>query len=105
MEEIVGCEIVDKSRGPCAFVTWGRLPGYDLEDDLIDLIKGNASTFGICKIESIRITETLQDVSQYPYFFEAVFWFSKNSCSNSQLDVLKLQMAAGKELYFLGFMP
>ena len=107
MEDIVGIKIKDKYLGEVAFVTWGRVCDRTDPEPLFKAIKKNLSKFGITELVSISICETLQEVSSFPYFYEALFVFAQQK----QIDDAnyaawrikkKKAIEQGEEIYFLG---
>lgn len=107
MENLVGIIVKDKNFGEVGFVTWGRVFDRVDPEPLLEAIKLNLKIFGIKELESIEVCDTLQEVSGFPYFYEAIFKFARdiipknmlyeNWCKKKRQAILE-----GEDIYFLG---
>ena len=76
MENVVGLKARRDDRRWVGFMTWGRV--VDRVDDtwLIDALRSDLQAFGIPQDAEIVVCDTLQDVSECPYFYEALLDFA-----------------------------
>jgi hypothetical protein len=72
MNDIIAIQVKDRKKGKAAFITWGRV--FDrLDTSVVERkIADAAEKFGLRDITSISICDSLQDVAQYPFFYEAL---------------------------------
>lgn len=107
MEHLVGIKVRDKIFGEVAFMTWGRIFHPVDPQTLLETVTKHLGKFGIKSPESIELCDTLQEISNHPYFFEGLFEFSQKTIPYGrtykkwQQDTAKL-MIKGEEIYFLG---
>jgi hypothetical protein len=104
MEDIIGFIVSDSKKGHGAFITWGRIIS---PDKALEVLSRALPTFGFSGSAKIRICDSLQEVSKYPYFFEGLFYFSARHIpygKNYRLwsNRMEKQMNLGKEIYFIG---
>lgn len=109
MEDIVGIRIKDSIKGEGAFITWGRL--FDAVDDtkLLNIIKDQASLWGIYHLETIELCYSLQEIADQPYFHECLIKFIQEPIPYGEgYDLWKSKkkraLKKGKDIYFTGFM-
>jgi len=108
MEDVVGLIGIDSKRYSVAFMTWGRL--FDRVDDsrLIEIVSARSKNFVGAPIKSIRICGSLNDVSGYKYFFDALLHFAwrpipfGTKTYDRWRAATRKKLISGEELYFLG---
>lgn len=103
----MGIKIQDKVLGTVGFITWGRVFDRIDAQSLLDAVAKNSSKFGIQNLEKIELCDSLQDLSAFPYFYEALFAFAQENiqygkkyedwCAKKQKAILQ-----GEDIYFLG---
>ena len=101
MEDIVAIRVIDSRGKKHFFVTWGRV--FDAVDPkpLLDAVRSSLPKFGgMSAIRSIRVCETLQEAADQPYFYEALFSFSRERDLSER--VRRARIIAGKNIYYLG---
>jgi hypothetical protein len=101
MEDIVAVRVTDSRGKKHFFITWGR--AFDRVDpkSLLEAIRSSLPKSGsLSAIRSIKVCDTLQDASKQPYFYEALFSFSRERVSSKK--VLRARIVAGKDIYYLG---
>jgi hypothetical protein len=101
MEDIVAIRVVDSRSKKHFFVTWGRV--FDSVDPtlLLEAVRSALSKFGgISAIRSTNVCDTLQEASKQPYFYEALFSFSRERVLSER--VRRSRIIAGKDIYYLG---
>ena len=107
MEDLIGIKVKDKILGEVGLITWGRIFRSVDESKLLEVIKNNLSQFGITEPYSVEVCYTLQEVSSFPYFYEALFDFSQRIIPDGkkykpwQRKMAKA-LLQGEEIYFLG---
>lgn len=73
MNDIISIKFIDKKHGDGVIITWGRV---FKEQELLDVIaKGLKNRFGAKDIISIKLCDSLIEVSNYPYFYECLIPF------------------------------
>lgn len=108
MEHLVGIKVKDKVLGEIGFVTWGRIFDPVDDDELLAAVKKNLKKFGIFEPESMEVCYSLQDVSEFLYFYEAIFEFSKNKFPDTGAEYKKWRakkkkaILQGEDIYSLG---
>ncbi len=107
MEHLVGIKVKDKIFGNVGFITWGRVFHPVDPQPLLNVIIKYAPKFGISNVESIELCDTLQEVSSFLYFHEAIFEFAQKIIPDGkQYKIWQKNMQRaierGEEIYFLG---
>lgn len=107
MEDIIGIKVVVKKVGEVGFITWGRIFHPVDTVPICSIIKKYASKCGFVDLQSVELCETLQEVSEYPYFYEALFEFSQHKIPADRGYVewqksMQKKIEQGQEIYFLG---
>ena len=107
MEDIVGIKIKDKIFGQVSFITWGRIFHPVDPQLLLDNVIRHTPKFGIKNVEAIDLCDTLQEISSFPYFYEALFEFSQKIIPDGKRynvwkNKMKRAIERGEEIYFLG---
>lgn len=76
MEDIIALQLRDGKKGKAAFMTWGRV--FDRVDTTVveSKIAKVAEKFGFRDVKSVAVCDSLQEVSHYPYFYEALVSFA-----------------------------
>ena len=107
MNEIIAIKLEDGKKGKAAFLTWGRvfdsIDTTSVERKIVDAAK----KFGFRDVKSVSVCDSLQGVSRYPFFYEAlvsISWkpipFGKKY--KAWAAKKRREISAGKEIYFLG---
>jgi hypothetical protein len=107
MEDLVGIKVVDSIKGECGIVTWGRLFGPVDEDALAKAVRPHLGNFGLCNVELVQVCYSLRDLAHHPYFYEALFQFSREKIPSAKqykkwLARKRKAVERGREVYFLG---
>jgi hypothetical protein len=106
MEDVVGIRTVGESP-EAAFMTWGRI--FDPVDGvtLITVIRRHLPAFGIGESVELAVCDTLQEVSNFPYFYEALLSFAMRRIPygdgyEAWRQRMAEALARGEEIDFLG---
>ncbi|MDP3787698.1 MAG: hypothetical protein Q8Q60_00090 [Candidatus Chromulinivorax sp.] len=77
MENLIGIQFFDQKYGEGGVITWGKV----FENDrLLDVVKKCLSNrFGVKDIVSIKICNSLVEISDHPYFYECFILFMQAS--------------------------
>jgi hypothetical protein len=107
LEDIVAIKATDSSGKHHFFLTWGRAFDRVGSKPLLTAVRPALSQFGLSKIRRLEVCSTLQEASDQPYFFEALFAFAQKPAPSGKARrawsaVRRKQIAAGKEIYYLG---
>lgn len=104
MEYIVAIKFKRSDGKIGAYLTWGRI--FDsLEDtELLEIVKNKFKNL------EPRLCRTLQEVSQFPYFYEGLWTFSQEYRPMEGEEALKWkkkkaeEMKRGSDFYLLGYL-
>jgi hypothetical protein len=108
VEDVVALEVKLRTGELRYFVTWGRL--FDPIDPtrLIESARTHMSEAALGgEIESVRLCDSLREAKDAPYFFEALLSFAQQQIPRADDHEawrarMRSELAAGKQLYFLG---
>jgi hypothetical protein len=108
MEDIVAIRVKLSSGDSRYFLTWGRIPEVIDAEPLLSIVRDKLDRFdlgGSPKV--VELCPTLQDASEAPYFFEALFKMSQRpipfgSGYKAWSRKILLGLKNGNELYYLG---
>lgn len=108
MEDIVAIRIKLSSGESRYLLTWGRIPEVIDAEPLLSLVRDKLDRFdlgGTPKV--VELCPTLQDASEAPYFFEALFKMSQRpipfgSGYKAWSKRTLVSLKNGQELYYLG---
>jgi hypothetical protein len=108
MEDLVAVEVTTNEHVSCYFITWGRIQHAVDPEPLQDLILTVAAHFAIPGTpSSVRLCDSLQEATNAPLFYEALFYFAQRSIPYGKgyerwRRKIDKRMRSGKELYFAG---
>ncbi len=107
MDEVVAIKVIDSSRRPHFFLTWGR--AFDAVDPapLLSAIRDVLAQFGIQSIRGIQVCDSLQRAVRQPYFLEALLSFSREKVPYGSNYArwkarCRRRINAGQDVYYLG---
>ena len=77
MDEVVAIKVIDARGRHHFFLTWGRV--FDAIDPkpLLNAVRARLGQFGIERIRTIAVCNTLHMAAKQPYFYEALLEFSQ----------------------------
>ena len=110
MDDIVALKVTDKNCGQAAFITWGRIFGAVDSQSLIKVVSKHLHHFGILQPEELELCYCLQDVKDFPNFYEALIYFAQRPIRfgvrsyPAWAKERKQAMLKGNEIYFLAFL-
>jgi hypothetical protein len=108
MEDVVAIVGTDSKKRSVAFMTWGRLYDRVDESELISVVAAQSKNFAGAPMKNLRLCGSLRDVSQYEYFFEALFYFCwrpipfGTKIYSRWRTAARKRLESGKDLLFLG---
>jgi hypothetical protein len=91
-------------------MTWGRIFDRIDETELLDVVEKYMSGCDVKYPIQMKVCISLQEISHYPYFYEALFSFSQEKIPDKIKDYAKWiakkkrALRKGKNIYFLGFL-
>lgn len=77
MEDLVAIRVTHEDGSRHYLMTWGRLFDAVDPEGLLDAITPHLSRFGLQKHKEVFLCYTLAEASDQPYFYEALFNFSR----------------------------
>jgi hypothetical protein len=108
MDNVVGVRARDKAGRPVAFMMWGRLFDSIEPSELIQAVSDHSIKFAGAPFIDIRICDSLSEISDYQYFYEALLHFAwqpvptGNSFKAWRLKKRRGLVQSAVDLYFLG---
>ena len=108
MEDVVALALELDSGETRYVITWGRIQSAVQAEPLEKLVRTQAHRFALGgELASVRLCRSLQAARDEPYFFEALISFAMQPIPFGDeypdwRSERAANMAAGKELYFLG---
>ncbi len=107
MEDLVGIKVVDRVKGECGLITWGRLFGAVDEDALAQAVRPHLGKCGLRDVDLVQVCHSLGALSHHPYFYEALFEFAREKQPSSKryakwVKRKRKAVERGREIYFLG---
>ena len=107
MEDLVAIRVTDEVGKLHYFMTWGRVFGPIDQAPLLQAVGSHLAVFGLKNFREIALCDTLRDASDQPYFFEALFDFSRQGIPFGEGYELweeerRKSIERGKEIYYLG---
>lgn len=108
MENIVAVAVALESGEERFFITWGRIQANVDEGELVALVLRHATTFSLGGVpKSARVCVSLQEASNEPYFYEALFDFGQQRIPSGRMYSrwsrrVAEEMEQGKHLWYLG---
>lgn len=108
VENIVAIAVALETGDERFFITWGRIQDTVDEGELLALVLRHSTTFSLGGVPtSARACVTLQEASNEPYFYEALFDFGQQRIPegrryNHWRRRIAAEMEQGKHLWYLG---
>lgn len=106
MENFIGIEFFDKKYGRGACITRGNI--FD-RSELLIVVKNGLTRFGAHDIESIKVCDSLTQISDQPYFYECLIRFIQEPIPQSKVkyhrwvDKKRRAIKNRNDIYFNGF--
>jgi hypothetical protein len=108
MDDVVAVAVRHGKSEVVHFLTWGRI--FDVVDptEVENLVEKFAPAYGLTKIKSVRVLQSLQGASSSPYFYEGILHFAHSGIPFGTTSYpkwrakVKKEMQAGRHLYFCG---
>ncbi len=108
MEDIVAIKVTS-SREAGAFLTWGRIFDTIHPSELLEIIEKNLNRYAFDREASVNLylCDTLQEVSHFPYFYEAFFKLTQEKIPfgpgyQKWREEKQKALREGKNIYYLG---
>lgn len=105
LNDIIAIKLFDENKGAGACITWGRI--YK-EKELLDIIKNQCLNLGFENLKLIEFCYSLQDIAQYPYFYEQWIYFAQQdipykNCYKKWVLIKRQALLDGHDIKFTGF--
>ena len=108
MDDVIAIRVRDSKRRNFFFVTWGRVFHAIDSGPIENVVRCNASKFGITKVNSVSVCDNLGEASSAHYFYEALLHMSREKIPFGKRTYepwrkkMAKRLTSGKELYFCG---
>ncbi len=104
-KDIVAIKFFDKNLGDGACVTWGRV---FKEKELLEIIKSQCLQQKFNDIQSIKHCYSLQEIAEYPYFYERWIYFIQQNIPykygyKKWVQTKRQALLEGQDIKFTGF--
>lgn len=104
LKDVIAIKITDKKLGEIGCITWGRIFS---EIELLKILKDECFKHGFENIESIIYCYSLQDIANYPYFYERWIHFLQQDIPykvdyKNWLIAKRQTVLDGKDIQFTG---